>query len=131
MTLDYDFTTQDLTALRHAQDGHMMDTGNVQPISVTGDTFGQQVESWPTNSAAIVCGLDMRPGSERHGVDKVLVEYDATVRLPVGTTVDLRDRFRVTKRHDETLSTPLVFDIVSPIQRGPSGVRLMLRRRET
>ena len=131
MTLDYDFTTADLTALRHAQDGHMMDTGNVQPITVTGDTFGQQVETWVTNSASIVCGFDMRPGSERHGIDKTLIEYDATVRLPVGTTVDLRDRFRITKRHGETLTTALVFDIISPIQRGPSGVRLMLRRRET
>ena len=73
----------------------------------------------------------MRPGSERHLVDKTLIEYDATVRLPITTAVGMQDRFRVTKRFGETLSTPLVFDIVGPIQRGPSGVRLLLRIRET
>jgi len=59
------------------------------------------------------------------------VEYDATVRVPIATTVDLRDRFRVTKRFGETLSSALVFDIVAPPQRGPSGIRLLLRKRST
>ncbi len=130
MTLDFAFTDADLESMRDMQDAHMLDTGLVQAVTVTGDTFGQQVESW-TDGSAIACGLDMRPGSERHGTDKTLIEYDATVRLPVSTTVDLRDRFKVTKRFGETLTTALVFDIVSPIQRGPSGIRLMLRRRET
>lgn len=128
MTLDYSFVAADLTALREAQDGHMLDTGNLQPITVTADTFGQQVETWPSNSTAIACGLDMRPGSERHGIEKTVVEYDATVRLPLSTAPDLRDRFRVTKRFGETLGTSLVFNIVAPIQRGPSGVRLLLKR---
>lgn len=131
MTLDFDFTADDLTSMRDMQDAHMMDTGNVQPVSVTGDTFGQQVETWPTNNASIACGLDMRPGIERHGIDKTVIEYDATVRLPIATTIDLRDRFRVTKRFNETLSTALVFEIIAPIQRGPSGIRLLLRRLET
>ena len=131
MALDYDFTAAELTAFRLHQDNHMMDTGNVQPSTETGDTFGQEVETWPTNSDDIACGLDMRPGSERHGVDKTVIEYDATVRLHIETTVDLRDRFRITKRFDETLDTALVFRIVAPPQRGPSGIRLLLKRIET
>jgi len=131
MTLDYDFGAADLTYMRAFQDGHMQDTGNVQPITTTTDTMGQEVESWPSNSASIACGLDMRSGSERHGIEKTIVQYDATVRLPIATTVDLQSRFRVTKMFGETLTTALVFDIVAPIQRGPSGIRLLLRRRET
>jgi len=131
LALDYDFTDAELTSFRVHQEAHMMDTGNVQPISVAGDTFGQDVDSWPNNDGAIDCGLDMRPGSERHGVEKTVVEYDATVRVPIETTVDLRDRFRITKRFGETLSTYLVFNIVSPPQRGPSGIRLLLQRIET
>ena len=127
----YAFTAAELSDFRVAQDGHMLDTGNLQPITVTDDTFGQQVETWPTNSADIVCGLDMRPGSERHGADKTVVEYDAIVRVPIATTIDMRDRFRVTKRFGEMLSTVLVFGIVAPPQRGPSGIRLLLRRIET
>ena len=127
----YQFSDTELETMRSAQDGHMLDLGNVQPVTVTADTFGQMVETWPTNSASIACGLDMRPGSERHGTDKTVVSYDATVRLPISTTVDLRDKFRVTKRFGEMLAAPLVFAIVSPIQRGPSGIRLMLNRVET
>lgn len=131
MSLDYDFSATELTDMRVAQEAHMMDTGNVQPVTVTGDTFGQEIETWPTNSDSIACGLDMRPGSERHGVDKTVIEYDATVRVPIETTVDLRDHFRITKRFDETLDTALVFNIVSPPQLGPSGIRLLLQRIET
>ena len=129
MTLDYSFTANDLTAMREAQDGHMLDTGNVQPVTLAFDSFGQQTETYSSDSASIVCGLDMRPGSERHGNEKIVIEYDATVRLPISTSVNITDRFRVTKRFGETLATALVFDIVAPIQRGPSGIRLMLRKR--
>lgn len=128
---NYQWSTTELTDFREAQDGHMLDTGNVMPISTSKDSFGQLVESWPTNSASIVCGLEMKAGSETHGVDKTVVEYDAVVRLPIGTSVDLRDKFKVTKRFGETLGTALIFEIVSPIQRGPSGIRLLLKRVET
>ncbi len=108
-----------------------MDIGNFQPVSVAQDSMGQMVTTWPTNSADMACGLNMAPGSEEHSQQNTVIEYDATVRLPISTTVDLRDRFRVTKRYGAMLTTALVFDIVSPIQRGPSGIRLMLRRIET
>lgn len=130
MTLDYSFTAADLTAMREAQDGHMLDTGNVQPVSVSVDSFGQAVETYSTNSSSIACGLDMRPGSERFGTEKTIIDYDATVRVPISTSVDIRDRFRVTKRFSETLGTYLLFDIVAPPQRGPSGIRLLLRKRD-
>ena len=129
--MDYQFSDTELEGLRTAQDGHMLDTGNIQPVSTSADSFGQVVETWPTNSASIACGLDMRPGSERHGTENTITTYDATVRLPVDTTFDMRDKFRITKRFGETLTTPLVFAFVSPIQRGPSGIRAMLQRVET
>lgn len=121
------FTSTDLTNMRTGQTDHMQDTGNMQPISTSTDTFGQVVESWPSNSADVSCGLDMRPGSEVRGIDKTVIKWDATVRLPITTTVNIRDKFRVTKRFAESLSTALTFEIVSPIQRGPSGIRLLLR----
>ena len=121
------FTSADLTNMRGAQTDHMMDTGNLQPITVTVNSYGEAVESWPTNSADISCGLDMRPSSERRGQENTVTTYDATVRVPITTTVDMRDRFRITKRFGETLSSVLTYEIVSPAQRGPSGIRLLLR----
>jgi hypothetical protein len=124
-------STAELTRLRSAQESAMFDTGNIQPRTQTLDSFEQAVETFPTNSADLVCGLDMRSGSERFGPQLTVTTYDATVRLPITTTPTVGDRFRVTKRHGETLATALVFNIISPIQRGPSGIRLLLQRVET
>lgn len=130
MPLDYSFSTQDLDAMRETQEAHMMDAGNVQKTSVAFDSFGEGIET-PTDQEPIRCGLDMRPGSERHGLQNTVVEFDATVRLPLGTAVVPQDYFRVTKRFGEDLAEPLVFRVVSPVQQGPSGIRLLLRRIET
>ena len=121
------FTSADLANMRTGQTDHMQATGNMQPVGMTVDSFGQVIEAWASNSADMICGLEMKPGSEVRGADKVVTTWDAVVRIPITTAVDLRDKFRVTKRFGETLSTPLLFEIVSPIQRGPSGIRLLLR----
>lgn len=125
------FSTDDLTNMRTTQQNHLMDTCVLQACVQTADSFGEEVETWPADSAALVCGLDMRPGAERHGLDKTVLEYDATIRLPIGTAPDAKDRIKVTKRFGEALGAPLIFNIVGPIQRGPSGVRLLLKRVET
>jgi hypothetical protein len=121
---------EELGRLRHDQESCMFDTGNIQPRVQTADSFGQPVETFPTDSADSACGLDMRPGSERFTPDMTVTTYDATLRLPITATPTVGDRFRITKRHGETLATALVFNIVSPIQRGPSGIRLLLTRIE-
>lgn len=120
------FSTADLTNMRAAQDAHMMDTCVIQTCTQTGDTYNQLVETF-ADGAALVCGLDMRPGSERHTIDKTVINYDATVRLPIASAPTPKDRIKVTKRHGTALEVALVYNIVSPIQKGPSGVRLLLK----
>ncbi len=120
----------DLTGMRATQTAHMMDTCVLQTCTQTADSFGQMIESF-TDGSAQACGLDMRPGSERRGVDSTVLQYDASVRLAITAAPDAKDRVKVTKRFGETLTTALVYDIVGPIQRGPSGIRLLLRRIET
>ena len=125
------FSGTDLTNMRATQVRHCMDTCVTQACVETADTFGELVQTWPADSAAVVCGLDMRPGAERHGMDKTVLEYDATIRLPITTAPGAKDRVKITKRFDEALVVPLVYDIVGSIQRGPSGIRLLLKRVET
>ena len=108
----------------------MMDTCKIQSVTQTADTMNQLVESW-TAGDAVECGLDMRPGSERHGEDKTVVNYDATLRLPIDETPDVKDRIEVTHRFGEALAASLIYNIVGPIQRGPSGIRLLLKKIET
>lgn len=122
------FTELDLANMRTAQDEHMLDKCVI--LSYTAGTLNEYNESdapVETVSGEIVCGLDMRPSSERHNSDMTLITYDATLRLPIATAVKETDRIRVTKRFGETI-TPLTYEIVSPMQRGPSGIRLMLRK---
>ncbi len=124
------FSTADLTNMRAAQEAHMMDTCCIQTVTQTGDSFNQLVETF-TDGDDLPCGLDMRPGSERHGIDKTVVTYDATLRLPITATPDVKDRIKISKRFGEALGAALIYNIVGPIQRGPSGIRLLLKRIET
>lgn len=121
------FDTSDLTNMRTAQTDHMLDECYIQALTQTTNTFGEVVNSWADSGSAIACGLDMRPGSETRNANKTIVQYDAVLRLAITTTVDETQRIRVTKRFGESI-TPLVFDILSPIQRGPSGIRLLLNK---
>jgi hypothetical protein len=123
------FTTAELTGMRVAQDGHMLDLYIPQVYSRTINSFGEEIATYADGVAAI-CGLDMRPGSERYGRDNTLLEYDATLRLPISVVPDVKDRIKITTRFGETLATALVYEIVGPIQRGPSGIRLLLKRVE-
>lgn len=121
----------DLTFMRAAQAGHMYDTAIRQAYSSTTNSFNESVGAWDeTSTVEIPCGLDMRPGTLRRSAAYTTLEYDATIRLPITTTIDARDRLRITKRFGETLATALVFEIAGPVQRGPSGIRLMLKRIE-
>lgn len=122
------FSASELANMRTAQDGHMMDTGYIQVRTASADSFGEMVETFTESVTATALGLDMRPGNERHGADMTVTTYDATARLPIATSIDVKDRIRVTKRFGETLGTPLVFEVSAPVQRGPSGVRVQLRK---
>jgi head-tail adaptor len=122
-----EFSADELSEMRTAQTGHMMDTCVIQTCTQTANSYGEMIETF-TDGTALDCGLDMRPGSERRGMDATLVEYDAVLRLAISQAPDARSRIKVTKRFGEVLSTALVYEIVSPIQRGPSGIRLILKK---
>jgi head-tail adaptor len=122
------FTSTDLTNMRLSQTDRMQDKCYLQARSVTPNSMNEQVESWADTGSEISCGLEMKSGSESHRPENVVVQYDAVLRLPITTTVTELQRIRVTKRYAEALATPLVFDIVSPIQRGPSAIRILLKK---
>lgn len=124
------FTADQLADMRTAQTEHMLDAGVIQTRTQTADSFGQPIETFADGSE-IAIGLDMRPGSERRGADLAITTYDATARLGITNAPTVGDRLKITKRFGEVLGTALIFDIVSPIQRGPSGIRIALQRVET
>jgi hypothetical protein len=55
---------------------------------------------------------------------------DATLRLPLGTTITPKDRVKVTYRYGVVLSVPEVFEVVSDPapMRGPTAMTVYLRK---
>ena len=123
------FDANDLANMRTSQDNHMMDTCKRHVFSRTFDSFGDPVNTWTAASTTIVCGLDMKAGNEVDRTTMTTVDYDAILRLPIATVLDPKDRIEISKRFGESI-TPVVYQIVSPIQRGPSGIRVLLRKVE-
>jgi hypothetical protein len=123
------FSATDLTKTRSTQDAHMMDTCKRLVYGRTFNSFNEPIEAWTAATTAIICGLDMKAGNEIDKTTMTIVEYDAILRLPIATIVDPKDRIQITKRFGESI-TAIDYEIVSPIQRGPSGVRVLLRKVE-
>lgn len=129
------FTANDLINMRAAQTEHMQDYGRVLSYAAgTPNEFNEADTPTYTESVGTMCGLDMNPntgrnrGGEYATQDMTRIQYDAVVRLPIEVTVKETDQFQVTHRFGEALDTPLTYEIVSPIQRGPSGIRLVLKK---
>jgi len=122
------FSAAELAGLQATQVDSLMDTCLVQTWSgSSADSYGQLVETW-TDGDALACGYYPKGGREVPGPDAAPIVTDATVRLPLDTTVDRRDRIKLTHRFGVELDTAEVFEIVQEPRRGPSGLQLDLRR---
>lgn len=124
------FSSSDLSNMRSAQEAHMMDRCNLLRSAVAFEGRGSPKRDLIADTAETACGLDMRPGSERRGGQMTVVQYDATVRLPIATDMTGVRGVRIVSRFGEALSTPLDYEFAGPVQRGPSGLRVMLKRIE-
>lgn len=121
--------SKDYTWIRAKQSNSLHDSCKLQTASKSVDSFGQELITY-TDGSEIKCGLEMKPGNEVHGRDKTTVIYDAILRLAHGTAIGEQNKVKITKRNGETLTVPLIFEIVSPPQTGISGIRVLLKRFE-
>lgn len=128
MTMSH-FSQAELEAMRDTQDGAMQDVCRLMTYSRTFNSYGEPVEVWADGTTDIICGLEMKPGTERSRDTMTVIEYDAILRLPIGTTLDEKDRIEVVSRYGEDI-TAQVYRIAAPIQRGPSGIRILLNQIE-
>jgi len=119
------FTATELERMQGTQDSAMQDTCQIGVYSRTFDSFGEPVPLY-TYGTAIVCGFDPTGGVEDWRRDMTALNINATVRLPINTVVDVRDRIKIITRFGESI-TPLTFEVVQFAQRGPSGLVLQLR----
>lgn len=123
------FSGSELADMQAAQENHMMDLCHRMVFSQTTNDYNEQIKVWTESMTDIKCGLEQQSGSEQlNAVDTVTI-YDAIIRLPLSEVWDVKDRIKVTKRFGVD-TTDLTYEIVAPIQRGPSGIRLLLRKVE-
>jgi hypothetical protein len=120
----------DLARMRATQEAHMFDECVIRRRSATKNKLNETIDSFSDDATATKCGLDMRSGSERYGKQQIVLIYDATLRLPIATALTTQDRIKITKRFGEALTSAIEYYIVGPVQRGPSGIRLLLKRYE-
>lgn len=123
-------SSKDLFVMRGTQVNSLPDTCYLQTLSQSTNSFGEVVNSWTDAAESIACGLEMKSGSEKRKPENTVVTYDAILRLAITEIPAETKRVRVTKRHNENV-TEIIFDIVSPIQRGASGNRLLLQKVST
>ena len=125
---DFGFTPDDLTDMCSTQVEHMLD----QCVLITytqgeRNEFNEDDAPVEKFSDPLPCGLDMRAGSERHGLDMTVIQYDATLRLPLQTPLLETQKIQIIARFGQFI-TPLTFECASPPQSGPSGLRVLLRK---
>lgn len=97
----------------------MHDTCVVQTYTVgTADGHGQPAITY-VDGSAIVCGFKFNTPRMIQGAPDVPIRIsEATVRLPLGTTIAAGDRIKITKRQGVALSTALVFEIIGHSRQG-------------
>lgn len=121
-----------ITQMKATNAGLMSDTCAIGIYSgASFDSHGQPTESWSYGSA-IACGFNPNAsigsaaGRTEPG-ELTVTPLNAQVRLPIGTTVNVRDRVKVTKKNGATLPEDLVFEVVSFRRQGPAGILLDLQ----
>jgi hypothetical protein len=114
-----------LSRLRTTQESAMQDTCQIGAYDYVEDGYGNPTPQY-TYGSALSCGFQHVRPREVQGSGEVPV-IDARVRLPIATTIDERDRVKITHRYGEALATAQVFDIVGPMERGPSGLQINLK----
>ena len=105
------------------------DTCVMQAYTVgTADGHGQPAITY-VDGSALACGFKFNTPRMIQGAPDVPVRVsEATVRLPLGTTIAAGDRIKVTKRQGVTLSAALVFEIIGHARQGLGCLVLDLER---
>lgn len=114
---------QTLAQLRKTQEASMMHECTIEAYTVGEDgtiSYGQPVTT--------ICGFDSH--SEKltgHDIYESITA-GASIRLPYGTAIGMKDRITLTRSFGEALVTQRIFEVVDfPDTFGPSGIQVEVR----
>ena len=128
-------TASELDALRACQSAFMGDACQVGTYTPTQDSIGALLDGTASYAAETACGLEMLASGnaqrdEFRTGDGTIVNADAVLRLPHGTSIDEENVVKITKRHG-TAITAVVYEVLGRPTVGPSGVVCALRKVST
>ena len=118
------FDAKTLVQLRKTQEASMMHECTIEPYIVGDDgtiSYGAPVTRVP-------CGFDSH--SEKLTGHEIYesITAGASIRLPYGTAVGMKDRITLTKSFDKPVNPPRTFEVVDfPDTFGPSGFQVEVR----
>lgn len=116
-----------LAHMRERQALSLMDTYRKLTYSRTLNEYNEPVATYTEGTNDLPCGIEQKQGEEKGADKNAIISYDAVLRIPISHSIDEKDRVRITKRYGERID-PIDYEIVSPQQRGPSGIRLLLKK---
>lgn len=116
------FSDDELSAMQDAQEAHMMDEVIHLVWSSSKDALNADVSTWTVAAARLPCGIDMTGGNEQRDGGRTVENWNLTLRLPLGTAFDMRDRFQISKRFGRSVLNGTIYEIISPAEEGPSGI---------
>ena len=114
----------EVTAIQSDFDNAMADTCQIGADTGTQSSYSPDPDdpNW-VYGGTLACGVNTHRPEEALELGQATLT-DATIRVPVGTTVTGEDRVRVTKRHGSTLGTAEVYAVKGDPRRGISGLIL-------
>lgn len=118
----------DFSALRGVHQEHMWDVVRRLEYSRTINEAGQPVETWVEVPFDILCGYSPKGGVERASDNLTTLTWDAVIRLQGTTILDSKDRLKLIRTKTEPVDPALVYEIVGPVQPGPTVMLLRVKK---
>lgn len=116
--------------IQNSQEETFLDTGYFSTVTITSGSYGELIEN-PVSGSPIVCSFSWVGGKESWKEPVNYLKTDAILKIPINTQITQKDIFTLTKLKTETLSIPLIFQVVSNPRKSISGIIIDLKMVET
>lgn len=94
----------DASRIGKLQQSSMVDTCRINIYSETNDEYKDLVKGWTSGSmsGSSICGVSTSSGNKTYKDQGILIKSDATIRLPLTTTICEQDTITVTRQNNTT-----------------------------
>lgn len=122
------FSVSELADMQDTQESAMMDLCDISRLTNAGtDGYGKPKRVWFTVHHEVACGFGYPTPREAMGLAQAQ-QLDAKLRLALGTDIVNLDRVKILERFGVAETDPITYEVGGPIEQGPSGIVIWLRK---